>query len=147
MIHLEQLNRIERALEHIEERLDRNHERQNAMNANLQRAIDAIAKNKSVSDSIKAGTDLLAGEVTAVQADITDQGTQIAALKQQIADLQAQIANGGTVSADDLSALNDSAASLEGANAELTQSATDLGDANTKLGAAVPAATPVASGG
>lgn len=130
--------RIDQQFAHIEREILLLNQRIHAMDANLQRAVDDIAKTKSIADSIKAGTALLGKEIADVSTQLTAQGNQIADLQKQIADL---IAAGGNVSAADLRAVSDAADGLETSNDELTQSATDLADANTKLGTAVPANT------
>lgn len=83
------------------------------MDARIQKAIDDIAANKSVSDSVETG-------IAVIQQQVTD-------LKKQVADLQAQLAGGGTVSEQDL--------------ADLATATTTLEDTTTKLGTAIPANT------
>lgn len=56
---------------HLDERLDRNHERENAMNAQIAAAIAAISATKDLVAADRAATDLLAGEVAAVGTKIT----------------------------------------------------------------------------
>lgn len=113
--------------EHLDARFNRNHERQNAMDATLQRAIDDIAKNKSIADSVVAGIGVIEAQVTDLQA--------------QVAALQAQIAGGGTISSGDLATLGTSLNDLEASTTELGTAI----PANTTPGpgAKLPPATPV----
>lgn len=88
-------------------------ERLTNMDARIQKAIDDIAANKSVSDSAEAGVALIL--------------TQVTDLKKQVSDLQAQLATGTSVTEADLSALATATTTLE--------------DTTTKLGTAIPAST------
>lgn len=84
------------------------------MDARIQRAIDDIAANKSLTASVVAGQGLLSGQITD--------------LKQQVADLQAQIAAGNPVTEADL--------------VDLATATADLEASNEALKTAVPASTP-----
>ncbi len=98
---------------HLDLRLDRNHERQNKMNADIQAALDQIAATKTVALSVE-------GAVTLMQGQLTDQAASIA-------DLKAQLANGTPVTQADLDALKAGTA--------------DLADTVAGLTAAIPANT------
>jgi uncharacterized phage infection (PIP) family protein YhgE len=118
-IHIHHHHHIE-ADDHVV-RLLRGH---SATLTRIEELIMAISPQvQSVLDAIAANTNL----VTAVDAALKAEATQITGLQNQVKALQDQIAAGGTLSADDIAGL---AAGLQ-----------QLSDTNTKLQSDVPAGT------